>query len=69
MDLFGPCITLDMGNKYTLTVTDAFTKYAEIFAIPIKEPETVAEVTSNHTHFTCTSSMQFTSGCVQQKIG
>ena len=44
MDLFGPCKTLDMGNKYMLTITDAFTKYAEIFAISNKEAETVADV-------------------------
>jgi hypothetical protein len=27
MDLFGPCKTSDKGNKYVLTLTDAFTKY------------------------------------------
>jgi hypothetical protein len=32
-----------MGNKYILTITDAFTKYPEIFAIPNKEAETVAD--------------------------
>jgi hypothetical protein len=26
MDVFGPCKTSDMGNKYVLTITDAFTK-------------------------------------------
>jgi hypothetical protein len=44
MDLFGPCKTSDMGNKYVLTVTDAFTKCTEVFAIPNKEAETIAEV-------------------------
>jgi hypothetical protein len=34
MDLFSPCKTSDMGNKYVLTITDAFTEYAEIFSIP-----------------------------------
>jgi hypothetical protein len=43
MDLFGPCKTSDMGNKYILTITDAFTKYSEIVAIPNKEAETVAD--------------------------
>jgi hypothetical protein len=42
MDLFGPCKTSDMGNKYILTITDAFTKYSEIVALPNKEAETVA---------------------------
>jgi hypothetical protein len=44
MDLFGPCKTSDMGNKYVLTITDAFMKYAEICAIPNKEAETVANM-------------------------
>ncbi len=43
MDLFGPCKTSDMGNKYILTITDAFTKYTEIVAIPNKEAVTVAD--------------------------
>jgi hypothetical protein len=43
MDLFGPCKTSDMGNKYIQTITDAFTKYSEIVAIPNKEAETVAD--------------------------
>jgi hypothetical protein len=32
-----------MGNKYILTITDAFTKYSKIVAIPNKETETVAD--------------------------
>jgi hypothetical protein len=43
MDLFGPCKTSDMGNKYILTITDAFKKYSEIVAISNKEAETVAD--------------------------
>jgi hypothetical protein len=43
MDLFGPCKMSDMGNKYILTITNAFTKYSEIVAIPNKEAETVAD--------------------------
>jgi hypothetical protein len=31
-----------MGNKYILSISDTFTKYAEVFAIPNKEAETVA---------------------------
>ena len=42
LDLFGPCKTSDMGNKYILTMTDAFTKYAEVVAIPNKEATTVS---------------------------
>jgi hypothetical protein len=44
MDLFGPCKTSNMGNRYVLRMTDKFTKYAEVFAIPNKEGDTVAEV-------------------------
>jgi hypothetical protein len=33
-----------MGNKYILTITDAFTKHAEIFEIPNKEAETGADI-------------------------
>jgi hypothetical protein len=43
MDLSGPFKTSDMGNTYVLTITDAFTKYAEIIAIPNKEEETVKD--------------------------
>ena len=42
MDLFGPCKTLDAGNKYILTMMDAFTKYAQIMDIPKKEATTMA---------------------------
>jgi hypothetical protein len=51
MDLFGPCKTSDMGNKYILTITDAFTKYSEVVAIPNKEAETVAD--AGFTKWTC----------------
>jgi hypothetical protein len=44
MDLFRPCKTSDMGSKYILTITDAFTKYAKFFVIPNKEAETVVEM-------------------------
>ena len=42
-DLFGPLVTSGPNKKYILTITDAFTKYAEIVAIPDKEATTVAE--------------------------
>jgi hypothetical protein len=42
MDLIGHCKSSDMGNKYVVTITDAFTKYTEICAIPNKEAVTVA---------------------------
>jgi hypothetical protein len=44
MDLFGPCKSSDMGNKNILTITDAFTKFAEVVAITNKGAETVADL-------------------------
>ena len=41
VDLFGPLKTSENGKKYILTITDAFTKYAELVAIPDKEALTV----------------------------
>ena len=43
MDLLGPCKTSDPGNKYVLTMADAFKKYAETVAIPNKEATTVED--------------------------
>jgi hypothetical protein len=34
----------DMGSKYVLSMTDAFTKYSKIFAIPSKGAKTVADI-------------------------
>jgi hypothetical protein len=34
--LFDQCKASDMGNKYVLTMTDAFTKYSEIMVFPKK---------------------------------
>jgi hypothetical protein len=34
MNLFDPCKTSNMGKKYVFTITNAFTKYAEICTIP-----------------------------------
>ena len=42
IDLFGPLKTSENKNKYILCITDAFTKYAEVIAIPDKTAETVA---------------------------
>jgi hypothetical protein len=42
-DLFGPLKTSGSGKKYVLCITDAFTKYIELVALPDKEAQTVAE--------------------------
>ena len=42
MDLFGPRKTMPSGKKFILCVTDAFSKYAEMVAIPDKSAPTVA---------------------------
>jgi len=42
VDLFGPLKTSTYNNKFILCITDAFTKYAEVIAIPDKKAETVA---------------------------
>ena len=42
-DLIGPLIATERQKKYILTITDAFTKYVEIVALPDKEAGTVAE--------------------------
>ena len=41
MDLFGPLKTMPSGKKFILCVTDAFSKYAELVAIPDKSASTV----------------------------
>ena len=41
VDLFGPLKTSESGKKYILCITDSFTKYAEVIAIPNKEATTV----------------------------
>ena len=43
VDLFGPLKTSEHGKKYLLCMTDAFTKYTEIEALPNKEAETVGK--------------------------
>jgi hypothetical protein len=42
-DLFGPLKTSDKGKKFIQCITDAFTKYVELAALPNKEAATVAE--------------------------
>ena len=42
MDLVGP-LTPSRGYKYILTITDAFTQYTELVAIPDKKTITVAK--------------------------
>ena len=46
MDLFGPLKTSQSGKKYIMVVTDAFTKYVKLVAIPDKQAETVATTLS-----------------------
>ena len=43
MDLVGPLRTSSKQNKYIIVMTDAFTKYVELGAIPEKSAEIVAE--------------------------
>ena len=42
VDLFGPLATSDNKNKYICVMTDAFSKYVELVAIPSKTAENVA---------------------------
>ncbi len=42
-DLFGLLKTSDKGKKFILCITDAFTEYVELVALPYKEAATVAE--------------------------
>lgn len=42
-DLFGPLKTSGRGKKFILCITDAFTKYVELVALPNKESATVAQ--------------------------
>jgi len=46
-DLFGPLKTSGSGKKYILCITDAFTKYVELVALPDKEAETVSHAIFN----------------------
>ena len=55
MDLLGPLKTSEQGNKYILVITDAFSKYTVMQAIPDKKAETVAKAFFEKwvTLFTC----------------
>ena len=44
LDIVGPFPQSRNGNKYGLVVTDYFTKYVEIYAIPNQEASTIASV-------------------------
>ena len=43
MDLIGPLATTSRGNKYIITLTDYFTKWAEAGALPDKTAMNVAK--------------------------
>jgi hypothetical protein len=43
MNLFGPFKAMPCGKKFVLCVTDAFSKYAELVAIPDKSAPTVGQ--------------------------
>jgi len=47
VDLFGPLKTSESGKKFILVMTDAFTKYAEVVAVPNKEAVTVSSAIFN----------------------
>lgn len=47
-DLFGPLLETENGNKWILVITDAFTKYTNIIAIPNKEAKTVTKAIFDH---------------------
>ena len=44
IDLAGPFPVSRWGNRYVLVVTDCFTKYVEIYALPNQDAKTVAQV-------------------------
>ena len=43
IDLFGPLTSTGSGKKYIIVMTDAFTKYVELAALPSKEAGVVAK--------------------------
>ena len=47
-DLFGALTTSSKNKKFILSMTDAFTKYVEIVALPNKEADTVADAIFAH---------------------
>jgi hypothetical protein len=44
IDILGPLPITSRGNKYALVVTDYFSKWPEVFAIPNQEASTVADI-------------------------
>ena len=46
-DILGPLPESNQGNKYIMVVTDHFTKWVEIFALPNQQAETCASVLLN----------------------
>ena len=47
MDILGPLPRTPRGNRYVLVVTDAFSKWVELFAIPDQTASTCADVLVN----------------------
>ena len=47
MDIMSPLPLSQRGNQYVLVVSDHFTKWLEIFAIPDQSAETCADVIIN----------------------
>jgi hypothetical protein len=47
VDLFGPLVTSEHGKKMVLCMTDAFTKYVELVALPNKEAVTTGSAIFN----------------------
>ena len=44
MDICGPLVETERGNKYILVITDAFSKYTEAYPMKNQEAETVADI-------------------------
>ena len=53
MDIVGPLLRTQRGNRYILNVVDHFTKHAEAYALPNQEAVTIALVFLNEfvSHF------------------
>ena len=47
IDVLGPLIKSEKGNRYALVLVDCFTKWTEAFAITNQEAFTIAEVIVN----------------------
>ena len=55
MDLVGPLPVTSAGNRYIITITDYYTKWAEAFPIEDKTASSVADVlfTVSYTNYSC----------------